>query len=106
MTLYFEDLSPGQTFTSRAETLDEAAIIAFARAFDPQPFHTDSEAAKDSFFGGLAASGWHTASLTMRLIVDSVTLAGGVVGAGVEIAWTKPVRPGDALYAVSEVLEL
>ncbi len=78
---------------------------SFARAFDPQPFHTDSEAAKHSFFAGLAASGWHTAAMTMKLQVESgPKLAGGMIGAGVELSWPRPVRPGDVLHVESEVL--
>jgi acyl dehydratase len=106
MSLYFEDLTPGLRFTSRAVRMSAEGIIGFARDYDPQPFHTDPEAAVESFFGGLAASGWHTAATTMRLMVESVPIAGGLIGAGVEIAWTRPVRPGDELVAVSEVVEL
>jgi acyl dehydratase len=80
--LYLDDLSVGDVFTSDTCTVDEAAIIAFAREFDPQPFHLDREAAKRTFFGGLAASGWHTAALTMRLLVTGgLPLADGVIGA-------------------------
>lgn len=104
--LYLEDLRVGQTFVSGSLTVDEAEIKAFAARFDPQPFHLDEAAAKDSLFGGLAASGWHTAALTMRLIVGSVPLAGGIVGAGGEIAWPRPTRPGDVLTVHSEVLEV
>ena len=99
--LYLEDLSVGQLFTSRAVALDVADIIAFATQFDPQPFHTDPDAARRTFFGGLAASGWHTAALSMRLIVESVPLAGGVIGAGGEVNWPRPTRPGDELRVVS-----
>ncbi|WP_298282859.1 MaoC family dehydratase [Acidocella sp.] len=106
MSLYFDDLTPGLRFTSRPVTMSADEIIGFARAYDPQPFHTDPEAAADGFFAGLAASGWHTAATTMRLMVESVPIAGGLIGASVEISWTRPVRPGDELVAVSEVLEL
>ena len=78
----------------------------YAREFDPQPFHLDEEAARKSLFGGLAASGWHTASLTMRLIVESVPLAGGVIGSGGELSWPRPTKPGDTLRVVTEVLEI
>src|SRR5690242_16957691 len=104
--LYLDDLEVGQRFASGPLAVDEAAIKAFAGAFDPQPFHLDEAAAASSLFGGLAASGWHTAAITMRLLVGSVPLAGGVIGAGGEIAWPRPTRPGDVLTVVSEVLEV
>ena len=105
--LYLEDLAVGQKFGSGTVRVDAEAIKAFAREFDPQPFHLDEEAAKASFFQGLAASGWHTAALTMRLLVTGAfTPAGGLVGAGNEISWTRPVRPGDVLRVESEVLEV
>jgi acyl dehydratase len=105
--LYLDDLHVGQTFTSASLTVDEAAIKAFAGEFDPQPFHLDGEAAKATLFGGLAASGWHTAALTMRLLVGGgAPIAGGVIGAGGEIAWPRPTRPGDVLTVRSEVLEI
>jgi len=106
MTLHLEDVSPGQTFTSGTLTLSEADITGFASQFDPQPFHLDATAARASLFGGLAASGWHTAALTMRLLVESVPFAGGVIGAGAELSWPRPTRPGDTLQATSEVLEV
>jgi acyl dehydratase len=105
-SLYLEDLSVGRKFASRSQEVDAEAIKTYARQFDPQPFHLDEEAAKTSFFGSLAASGWHTASLTMRLIVESVPLAGGVIGSGGELAWPRPTRPGDTLRVVTEVLEI
>ncbi|MBW0002954.1 MAG: MaoC family dehydratase [Hyphomicrobiales bacterium] len=104
--LYLEDLTVGQKFISRTQKVDAEAIKTYAREFDPQPFHLDGEAAKTSLFGGLAASGWHTASLTMRLIVDSVPLAGGVIGSGGELSWPRPTRPGDTLRVVTDVLEV
>lgn len=105
--LYLEDLQVGQRFVSGTHTLDEAEITGFAAAFDPQPFHTGAEAARGTFFGGLAASGWHTAAITMRLNVQSgLPLAGGLIGAGVEIAWPRPTRPGDVLRVESEVVEI
>ncbi|MDD2876113.1 MAG: MaoC family dehydratase [Acidiphilium sp.] len=103
---FFDDLAVGQRFKSASATLDESAIKRFAGEFDPQPFHLDDEAAKSTLFGGLAASGWHTAALTMRLLVDSMPLAGGIIGAGNEIAWPRPTRPGDILTVVSEVIEV
>lgn len=106
--LYLEDYAAGQSYRSAPLTVDEAEIIAFARSFDPQPFHLDAEAAKGTFFQGLAASGWHTAALTMRLLVQGEFVpAGGFIGAGFEeLTWPRPVRPGDELYVVSEVLEV
>ncbi|MEA2951884.1 MAG: hypothetical protein QOJ96_1404 [Alphaproteobacteria bacterium] len=106
--LYLEDLVLGQKFSSPEYRVTQSEIETFARSFDPQPFHLDREAAENSFFRGLAASGWHTASITMRLVVDSeLKLAGGIVGASFdEFRWTLPVRPGDVLRVESEVLEL
>ena len=104
--LYLEDMSVGRKFTSGTCTIDAEAITRFASEFDPQPFHTDAEAAKKTFFGGLAASGWHTAAVTMRLLVESVPIAGGVIGGGGEVSWPKATRPGDALQVESEVLEV
>lgn len=105
--LYFEDFSIGQTFGSGAVTLTAEQIKAFARDFDPQPFHTDETAAAQSFFGGLVASGWHTAALTMRLLVESeLRVAGGLVGVGLdEVKWMRPVRPGDELRLTLQVRE-
>jgi acyl dehydratase len=104
--LYLEDLNVGQRFESRSHTVDAEAIKAFARSFDPQPFHLDEKAAKNTIFGGLAASGWHTAAMTMQLIVESVPLAGGVIGSGGELSWPRPTRPGDRLRVVTEVLSI
>jgi acyl dehydratase len=105
--LYLEDLSVGDRFQSGEHALDVKQIKAFALQFDPQPFHTDEKAAKNTFFGGLAASGWHTAALTMKLLVESgIPLAEGIIGSGGELQWPKPTRPGDVLHVVSEVLEI
>ena len=105
--LYLDDFHVGQKFGSGRLRVETNQIKAFAAEFDPQPFHLDEEAAKSSFFGGLAASGWHTAALTMRLLVTSdLKPAGGVIGASNEISWTRPVRPGDDLRIESEVLEV
>ncbi|WP_406701123.1 MaoC family dehydratase [Singulisphaera sp. Ch08] len=105
--LYLEDLHVGRRFTSGSHKVDEEQIKAFASQFDPQPFHLDNEAAQGSFFEGLVASGWHTAAITMRLLVDgAVPIAGGLVGAGGEIQWPRPTRPGDTLRVESEVLEV
>ena len=103
-----EDFAVGQVFTTGRRRIGKEDIVAFAAAFDPQPFHLDEEAACGTIFGGLAASGWHTAALTMRLLVESdLRPAGGIVGAGFEeFRWPHPVRPGDELWAKSEVLEL
>jgi acyl dehydratase len=103
--LYLDDLQVGQRFTSGTHRMEEAEIKAFARQFDPQPFHLDEEAAKASLFGGLVASGWHTASITMRLMVETgLPLAGGLIGAGGEVTWPRPTRPGDELTVFSEIL--
>jgi acyl dehydratase len=103
--LYLEELRVGQRFTSGAHRLDAAQIKAFARQFDPQPFHLDEGLAKGTLFAGLAASGWHTAAITMRLLVDGgAPIAGGVIGAGGEVAWPRPTRPDDVLTVESEVL--
>ncbi|HEV3240300.1 MAG TPA: MaoC family dehydratase [Casimicrobiaceae bacterium] len=105
--LYLEDLHVGQRFKSATHALDEAQIKTFAAQFDPQPFHLDAASAKGTLFAGLAASGWHTAAITMRLLVDGgAPIAGGVIGAGAEIAWPKPTRPGDILQVESEILEV
>jgi len=105
--LYFDDLKVGDTFQTATHALDTEQIKAFAQQFDPQPFHLDEFAARDSMFGGLAASGWHTMAITMRLMVDSgLPLAGGILGAGGEINWPKPTRPGDVLHVVSVVEEV
>ena len=104
---YLDDLQPGDRFVSGEHTLDEAQIVSFAQQFDPQPFHLDHEAAKATLFGGLAASGWHTAAITMRLLVGSgLPLAGGIIGAGGEISWPKPTRPGDVLHVETEVVSV
>ena len=105
--LYLEDVFVGQRFVTGTHTLTAEAIKAFARDYDPQPFHTDEETAKDTFFGGLAASGWHTAAITMRLQADSgPPIAGGMIGAGGEISWPRPTRPGDTLHVESEITEV
>ena len=103
--LYLDDLHVGRRFTSGTHALDERQIISFAREFDPQPFHTDREAAKETLFRGLVASGWHTAAITMRLQVDGgLPIAGGIIGLGGELAWPTATRPGDVLHVESEVL--
>ena len=105
--LYLEDFAVGQRFISATHQLDAEQIKAFATRFDPQPFHTDEVAAQDSFFKGLAASGWHTAAITMSLLVKSgMPIAGGLIGAGGEISWPRPTRPDDVLQVESTVLEV
>ena len=105
---YLEDFVVGQIFSSGQLRVNKEAIIAFAGQFDPQPFHLDEEAARKSVFGGLAASGWHTAALTMRLLVESeFRPADGILGVGFdELSWPRPVRPGDELHTTSEVLDV
>ena len=105
---YLEDFSVGQRFASGSVRVERDRIKAFAAEFDPQPFHLDEDAARRTLFGGLAASGWHTAAITMRLLVESeLKPAGGIVGAGFdEFRWPKPVRPGDELHLEIEVLEV
>jgi len=103
--LFLDDLRVGMRFMSGTYRVDEAEIMAFAQAYDPQPFHLDAEAASATVFAGLAASGWHTAAITMRLLVDAgLPLAGGIIGAGGELEWPLPTRPGDVLQVESEVL--
>jgi acyl dehydratase len=106
--LYLEDLHVGDRFESDTFSVTEHDIIAFAQAFDPQPFHLDAEAAKQSVFRGLVASGWHTAAMTMKLFVTGgLRLAGGSVGLGVdELRWPQPVRPGDTLRLQTEIMEI
>lgn len=101
--LHFEDFSAGQSFTAGGYTITKESAIAFAREYDPQYFHIDEEAAKASFFGGLAVSGWQTAAASMRLKVqtDLAKVAGGLIGMGLEkLKWPRPVYPGDTLRVV------
>jgi len=104
--LYLDDLHVGQRFVSEPHVLDAEQIKAFAAEFDPQPFHLSDEAAQQSLFKGLAASGWHTAALTMRMLVESMPLADGLVGAELELAWPKPTRPGMTLQVFSEIVDI
>jgi acyl dehydratase len=103
---YLEDLHVGQRFTSGLYVMVEDRMKAFAAEFDPQPFHLDEAAAQRSVFRGIAASGWHTAAATMRLMVGSLPFASGMIGLGGEIAWPKPTRPGDTLRVESEIIEI
>jgi acyl dehydratase len=105
--LYLDDLSPGMTFTNGPVQITAEEIKSFAARFDPQPFHLDDAAAEASFFQGLAASGWHTASLGMRLLVTGgPRLAGGYIGAGGELSWTQPVYAGDAITLHGTIVEV
>lgn len=105
--LYLEDFAIGRVYTAGPVPISADDIKAYARQFDPQPFHTDEELARSTFFQGLAASGWHTASLTMRLVVQALPIAGGVIGGGVdELRWPKPLRPGDQLRLEAEIVEV
>ncbi|MBB3178261.1 MaoC family dehydratase [Variovorax sp. Sphag1AA] len=105
--LYFDDLKVGDTFTTGTFEVKAEDIKRFAGEFDPQPFHLDEDAARDTFFGGLAASGWHTAAITMRLLVTGgPRLANGIIGAGGDVEWKAPTRPGDVLHVESEVIDL
>jgi acyl dehydratase len=105
---YLEDFEPGQKFGSGRLRVEPDRIKSFAAEFDPQPFHLDEDSARHTLFKGLAASGWHTAAMTMRLLVESdLKPAGGIIGAGFdEMRWPRPVRPGDELSVESEVLEV
>jgi acyl dehydratase len=105
---FLEDFAVGQVFATGKLQVDTDQIKSFAKEFDPQPYHLDEEAAQKSPFRGLAASGWHTAALTMRLLVDGdFKPAGGILGVGFDaLSWPKPVRPGDELHAKSEILEV
>ena len=103
--LYLEDFSIGARFSGGAMAVTPETIKAFAGQYDPQPFHLDDEAAKATFFGGLAASGWHTAAMTMRLLAEfGPPVAGGLIGGSAEIAWPQPTRPGDVLHIECEIL--
>ena len=106
-SLWLEDFAVGQVYAAGPIPIAADAIKAYARAFDPQPFHTDEQFAETTFFRGLVASGWHTASLTMRLVVEALPIAGGVIGGGVdELRWPRPLRPGDELHLEGEIIEV
>src|SRR5215469_10799890 len=105
--LYLEDFAVGQRFVTGTHALDAGQIKDFGRRFDPQPFHLDEVAAQSSFFQGLAASGWHTAAVTMSLLVKSgMPIAGGLIGAGCEISWPRATRPDDVLQVEGEVVQV
>jgi acyl dehydratase len=105
-SLFLEDLKIGQRFLSRKQTLDASDIKKFASEYDPQAFHLNEDTARQTVFGGLAASGWHTAAITMRLLVDSMPIAGGLIGMSGELAWPRATRPGDTLEVESEIQEI
>ena len=106
MSLYLEDLSVGQRFESAPHRLDAEQIKKFSAEFDPQPFHLSEEGAEGSLFGSLAASGWHTAALTMRMLVESIPLTDGLVGAELQLSWPRPTRPDSILRVVSEIVDI
>ncbi|MCG7337580.1 MaoC family dehydratase [Sporosarcina sp. ACRSM] len=101
-----DDLKVGDTFVSEKYHVSTEKIKEFAREFDPQVFHCDEQLAEDTFFKGLAASGWHTASITMKLLTESLPFAHGIIGAGGEINWPQPTRPDDILYVKSTIKEI
>lgn len=105
--LYLEDLQVGQQFTSESYVMEADKIKEFAAEFDPQPFHLDEAAAEAGFFHGLAASGWHTAAVAMRLLVaGGLPFANGIIGLGGEISWPRPTRPGDTLHIETEIMDV
>lgn len=105
--LYWEDFSVGQVMAFGAMPVTREAVLAFAQQFDPQPFHLDEAAAKESLFGGLCASGWHTCAMAMRMMCDGYLLQSSSLGSpGIEnLRWLKPVFPGDTLQMRAEVTE-
>jgi acyl dehydratase len=104
--LYLEDLYVGQRFESRAHPIDADQIKTFAAEYDPQPFHLSDAGAAGTLFGTLAASGWHTMAITMRLLVESVPLAAGLIGASTEVTWPTPTRPGMVLSVFAEIVDI
>ncbi len=104
--IYFEDVKVGDTQRFGGYEVTREEIVAYAREFDPQPFHLDEEAARGSLFGRLVASGWHTAAITMRLLTQSVPIANGVIGSGGESSWPRPTLPGDILTVTSVIEEI
>ncbi len=104
--LYLDDIQVGLCFKSATYTVEEKEIMDFAKQFDPQPFHTDPQTARDTIFGGLIASGWHTAAMTMRLLLSAFPIAGGNIGLGGEAAWPKPTRSGDIIHIEGEVIKI
>jgi acyl dehydratase len=105
--MYLEDFAVGMVFAGGARQVTTDEIKAFAREYDPQPFHTDEAAARDTFFEGLAASGWHTAAITMRLLIEyGPPVAGGLIGGATEVSWPQPTRPGDVLRIAAEIMDV
>jgi acyl dehydratase len=105
--LWLDDLHVGHRFRTDVYNLTADDIVEFATKWDPQPFHVSDETARETFFKGLAASGWHTAAITMRLLVTSgMPLANGIIGAGGEVTWPTATRPGDRLHVDGEVVDV
>jgi len=105
--MYLEDFTVGMVFSGGARSVTVEEIKTFAREYDPQPFHTDEAAANGTFFEGLAASGWHTAAMTMRLLTEyGPPIAGGLIGGAGEISWPQPTRPGDVLHIAAEIIDV
>lgn len=100
---YLDDIEVGQRFVTGTYVVDEQQIIAFAQQFDPQPFHLDAQSAQNTIFGGLVASGWHTASLTMRLMLEAFPIGNGSIGLGCEVSWPNPMHPGDIIHTEGEI---
>lgn len=106
-TLWLDDIHVGDRFRTDVYNLTADAIIGFATEWDPQPFHLDDRTAQDTFFKGLAASGWQTAAITMRLLVTTgLPLATGIIGASIDLTWPTPTRPGDQLHVELEVTDV
>jgi acyl dehydratase len=103
---YLDDLEVGQEFITGTHAVDEEQIIAFAQQFDPQPFHIDAQQAKNTIFGSLVASGWHTASLTMRLMIKAFPFGNGTIGLGCEINWPNPLHPGDIIHVEGKIMDI
>ncbi|WP_408453506.1 MaoC/PaaZ C-terminal domain-containing protein [Paraburkholderia sediminicola] len=104
--IYLDDLTSGDTFYSPEHVVDSERIRVFAQQIDLQPFHLDEDAAGRTFFKGFVASGWHTAAITVKLLVASLAIAGGVIGTGSEIRWPRPTGPDDMLHVVSTVIDI
>ena len=104
--IYLDDISVGDRFLSRCYLLDEQSLLAFARQYDPQPFHLDDAQAQKTLFNGLAASGWQTASITMRLWTETVPIANGLIGIESQVKWPMPTRAGDELHVEIEVTDV
>lgn len=104
---YLDDIQEGMEFRSKPYLMTEEKIIEFAKQFDPQPFHTSPEAAKNTIFKQLVASGWHTLAINMKMLVETLPLTpGAMMGAGADLNWVKPVYPGDSIYSVFKMIEI